>query len=187
MATNTDSDKDIDNPLAVVQKPLRRLQFFALIGILMCIALLASSVAVVVYSGVKSMSAFEDLPKFRVNTLVLDYRAAVNELDTSMQDTEAKLSGHQAQFTLRRARELSGQLIESERVFNDLLGEYAQAMALAAEQTGGALEWNRHFQADIGRLRQRSELRQQTLQAVYAEFPPPMLDESDAGIVAPSP
>lgn len=169
-----DTDKEIDNPLAVVQKPLRRLQLFALAGILMCVALFASSVAVVVYSGIKSMSAFEDLPKFRVNTLVLDYRAVVEKLDASMKDTQAKLSGPQGQFTLRRAREISGQLLESEQVFDAVLAEYAQAIALAAEQTGGALEWNRHFQDDISRLRQRSEQRRVVFQTAYNEFPAPL-------------
>jgi len=180
MAEKTENQED--SPFAYIQKPLRRLQMFAWLGIIMCIALFAGSVAVVTYSGVKSMSAFEDLPKFRVNSMVLDYREVVATLDRSMQATQDKLSGPAGQFTLRRARELSDQLIASEQAFDALLAEYAQAMAQAAEQTGGALEWNRHFQSSIDKLRQRSEQRQATLQAFYEEFPRPLGDEDKAAV-----
>ena len=175
------SEQETDNPLAGVQKSLTRMQLLAGAGILLCVGLFAASVAVMVYSGFKSMAAFEELPKYRVNTLVLAYREAAQNFDHSVQETESKLAGTPAQFTLSRARQLSAQALDSEQIFASLLSEYAVVMGSAAEQTGGALEWNRHFQANLEQLYERSEARQIVFKAMIAEFPAPLdvIDEKE--------
>ena len=149
----SDAEAKDDSPYTGIKKRLLRYQLAAFVGIAICLGLFAGSVGGVGYSGMKSMSAFEDLPKYQVNTLALDYRAAVKKFDQSMAATQKKLDSETAQITLQKSRALTFQILQSEQAFDQLMAQYAKAMALAAEQMGGALEWNRYFQADIQALR----------------------------------
>ena len=169
-----------ENPFSAVRKRLNRYRFLAVLGAVACLLLLAGSVATVVYSGMKSMAAFEDLPKYRVNRLVLDYRDRVKQFDQSNAATRIALEGEIAQWSLAKARDLSAQLLTSELAFEQLLANYAEAMALASEQVGGALEWNRYFQADIQSLKDNSLQRRSAIQGVFDQFPIPNLPEPEA-------
>ena len=167
------SDKaDADeSPYAGISRQLRRLSLLAYLWVVVSLGLLVASIWVVIYDGKHSMLAFEDLPQYRVNKLAIGYRDAVRDFDQSMHATEEKLSGAGAQLTVQKARQLAAQLVASEQAFDQLLAAYGEAMGLGSEQFGGALEWNRYFQADIQSLRDDSAKRLLALQAIYTSFP----------------
>ena len=177
-----DAEAKDDSPYAGIKKRILGYQIAAFAGIAICTVLFGASVGVVVYSGVKSMSAFEDLPKYRINTLALDYRAAVKKFDQSMAATQSKLDGDEAQIRVHKSRALTHQILQSEQAFDQMLEKYAEAMALAAEQVGGALEWNRYFQADIQALRDSSSARQAKLQGILDDFPTSKLPDLELTI-----
>jgi len=108
------------------------------------------------------------------------YRKAVETFNQSMRETQGKLEGEVAQDTLARARSLSTDYLQTETAFDQLLAYWGEAMAQAAEQVGGALEWNRYLQADIQTLRDNSATRRQQLEAVYQRFPVPNSDAAAA-------
>lgn len=171
-ASPREGDSDAD-PYAGIRRKLNYYRLFAVLGVLVNLALLVGSVFVVVYSGTQSMAAFEGLPRYQVNSLAIAYRDAVKTFDQSMAATRQKLDGAAAQRVLYKSRLLSDQALVAERAFNQLLVEYAGIMAQGAEQIGGALEWNRYFQADVRALRDNSAARLQALQALFDRFPAP--------------
>lgn len=178
-----ESDNTVEeSPYAEIKRRLSRFRFAALLAIVIFVGMFFGSVAVVVDSGLKSMSAFEDLPKYQVNTIVLGYRKAVKAFDTSLVATQSALDSEKAQRTLDKSRHLVEQSLKSEQAFDQILAAYGEAMGLAAEQVGGALEWNRYFQADIQALREKSAQRQSQFEAIFGAFPEPNLPAEEAPV-----
>ncbi len=174
-----DEEAAEEGPFDPIKKQLKRYRLLAGFGILVSLVLFAGSVTVVVYSGIKSMSAFEDLPKYQINTLALAYRDSVKRLDESMAATSLNVDGEPGQRVLQKSRTLVEQMLASEQAHELLLQTYAESMAIAAEQVGGALEWNRYFQADIKALRDHSAERQSQLQVFFEQFPAHSLEQED--------
>lgn len=156
-----------------VRTPIRRLLWASLLAIVLSLGIVTGVVAVVVYSGVLSIHAFEELPRYRVNRLLNDYNDAVKSFDQSSTKTNEMIDGDEVNLVLQQARSLPESVLQSEKDFAAIIAIYGEAMNVTADQIGSALEWKRYFQTQIDALQQQSEKRQTALAAIVAQFPEP--------------
>ena len=171
------------DPFASVRSSIKRFLWTAVVGFLLSLALIAGVVTVVVYTGMLSIRAFEELPRYRVNHLTNDYNDAVKSFDKSWADTKGLIVGEEANLVLTQARSLAESVLQSEKDLAAIVTIYGETMNAAAGQIGGTLEWKRYFQSQIDSLQRDSDKRQEALAAQVAQFPqpapPPSADETD--------
>lgn len=148
------------------------LQRWSIIGVLLLnLLLVGAAVAVVVYSGQKSMAAFEVLPRYQVNVLRQDFETEVAAFEASMANTKSTLASEKVIASLQRARQLPSQILMGEEDFIAAQVLFGQMMALSAEKIGGTLEWNRHLQDQLKTLQSRAKARQSEVKSLLERYP----------------
>ncbi len=159
------------DPTLGLQRRLRRFGLFAYLCIILEAAIIAATVVVIWHLATQSMAAFNQLPTYQMNTLRIGYQAAVRDFDQASASLRRELNDDKPKVILEWAPQLSRTLLATEQEFQRTLDEYGLVMAQAAEQVGGALEWNQHFQTQLAELRERSLKRQAGMQAYIDVFP----------------
>ncbi len=168
----TPSEEDeLASALPLFKKRLRRLQVAVPIALLLVLGLLAGSIYVVIYSGSKSMQAFEELPQYQVNMLIKGYRQTVSDFDESMKTSRNAFLGEETTAFIEDASNLADFMLDSEDAQLNALLNYRKVMIDFADKAGGTLEWKKYFLAEIDGLITNSRDRKEAIITLSGRFP----------------
>lgn len=173
------------DPYEAEKKILWRFTLYWALSLLLCLGLVAGVVMVIMDAGKMSMQAFEELPRYRVNRLLVDYREQVKSFEDSFAATEGMLAGEAANNLLQDGRALAGFVLAGEQDLAANITLYTEITDVLVQKTSGALEWNRHFQAQLQTLLLQSQQRQEVLAAIVDTLPAPK--EPEVETVEPAP